>query len=244
MTQTIVINAENFKSDRERVHWIAELGDIMDDFSRPHASLLRNCNRNQFDDEQLEYFHRIQGETRVRRWVVLYKKSGRTIKFDSRRYDSIIHTRLLGGLDDDSITGDIVLYKTGQVQQVWPYRTADEHYSGSHHFITGNVNIPEIYSSNNDLRLDETHNLLYKAYCEESFPDYRSTSLTVSMSYKLYVLMHMSNSEWVDTFNGAFDEAHRKIMRAGHLIWTDGRVQRDWIIGGMLHPRFYGDPRF
>ena len=46
----------------------------MDDFSRPHTSLLRNCNRNQFDDEQLEYFHRIQGETRVRRWVVSTKK--------------------------------------------------------------------------------------------------------------------------------------------------------------------------
>jgi hypothetical protein len=54
----------------------------------------------------------------------------------------------------------------------------------------------------------------------------------------------MSNSEWVDTFNGQFSEDARRIMRAGHLVWTDGQVQRDWIIGGMLHPRFYGDPRF
>ena len=244
MTQTIVINAEKFKSDRERVHWIAELGDIMDDFSRPHASLVRNCNRNQFNDEQLENFHRIQGETRVRRWVVLYKKNSCTIKFDSPRWDSIIHTRLLTGLQDDSITGDIVLYKTSQMSG-WPYRTADEHYSGSHHFVTGNVNIPEIYSSNNDLRLDDTHNTLYREYCEEVFPDYRSTSLKLSMSYKLYVLMHMSNSEWVSTFNNSFvEEEHSKMMRAGHLVWTDGQVQRDWIIGGMLHPRFYGDPRF
>ena len=55
--------------------------------------------------------------------------------------------------------------------------------------------------------------------------------------------MHMSNSEWVDTFNGAFDEAHRKIMRAGHLIWTDGRVQRDWIIGGILPPEILWRPK-
>jgi hypothetical protein len=237
MTQTIVINAEKFKEDRERVHIIAELGDIMDDFSRPHASLVRNCTRNQFTEQELEIFHRIQGDTRCRRWVALYKKNGRTIKFDTKHYDSIIHTRLLKGLEDDSITGDIVLYKTGQ-RQGWPYRTADEHYSGSHHFITGNVNIPEIYSSNRDLRLDDTHNELYQSYCEEVFPDYHSSSLKRAMSYRLYVLMHMTYDEWVNTFNGSFSEDGRQIMRAGHLIWTDGEVTRDWQIGGMPHPRF------
>jgi hypothetical protein len=234
MTQTTVINAEKFKEQRERIHWIAELGDIMHDFSNVAATVNSSCCNSQFTATQLENFRRIQFDAHVRRWVVLYRKNNRNIMFDTRNYDSIIHTRLLSGLQDDSIKGDIVLYKTGQLNG-WPYKTA----TGFYHIVTGNIKVADHYSNQCLLKEDRTHMELYKEWCEETLPDYLSTANKLRMSYTMYMLMNMNHEEWTRQYGEMMDgPEYHNLHRSGHMVWLDGSVMRDWYIGGMLHPRF------